>query len=150
MIKQYKLNKIFGPVASISGQIFFVIGLIMTYYSLMGIILALFGAFIGFSSTSTYLDSDLKRIKFSNNSFGFISLGKWIQITSDMKLGIKRSNRIWRTYSRSNRILDISNNHYNIILYTSDGKESILIQKCKNLEMAKSNTAQFNDMLGLR
>jgi hypothetical protein len=59
---------------------------------LSGLILIIIGAFIGFTTSSTLVDFDKKRIKFSNNLFGIITTGKWTYINSDMKFGIKKSS----------------------------------------------------------
>ncbi len=118
MRKTYKFDKSFGPVASFSGIIIFIAGLIATYYALTGLIFVLFGALIGFTNSSTTIDTKNKRVRFSNNIFGIIKTGKWINLSKDMQVGIKRDNKAYRTYSRSNRTLDLS--VHNIILYLFD------------------------------
>ena len=102
------------------------------------------GAFVGFTSTSTLIDFDKKRIRFSNNIFGIISIGRWIAIQADMKIGIKKSNKVWRAYSRSNRTLDIVSNDYILILYDSKGKEIMPLYKSDNLDTAKLNLDKFS------
>jgi hypothetical protein len=144
-----KLDKAFGPVANSAGIFLFIAGLIITYFSLTGLFLVLIGAFVGFTSTSTLVDYDKRRLKFSNNVFGIIPIGQWISIHSAMKLGIKKSNRVWRAYSQSNRALDIANNDYRLILYDSNGKEILPIQKSDNLDSAKLNLDKLSKELEL-
>ncbi len=149
MIKRNKLDKTFGPIGKSAGIVLFVSGLIMTYSSLVGLILVLPGAFIGFSSTMTFVDFDKKRVKFSNNIFGIIPIGKWMTIQSDMKIGIKKSNNAWRGYSKSNRTVDITDIDYRLILYDSNDKEIMPIQKSKTLDSAKLNLDKISKELGI-
>lgn len=144
-----KLDKAFGPVGYMAGVFLFVAGLIISYFSLTGLTLVLIGAFVGFTSTSTLIDFDEKRLRFSNNIFGIIPIGKWISIQTDMKIGIKKSNKIWRINSRSNRTLDIADNDYRLILYDSKGKEIIPLQKSDNLDSAKLNLDIYCKQLGI-
>lgn len=137
MITKNKLDKAFGPVGTSAGIFLFSAGLIMTYFSLTGLILILIGAFVGFTSTSAIVDFDKRRLKFSNNIFGIFPIGQWIVIQTNMKIGIKKSNKVWRAYSRSNRTLDIANKDYRLILYDTNGREIMPIQKSDNLDSAK-------------
>ena len=43
MKRTYRFDKSFGPVASFSGIIIFVVGLTVTYYDLSGLILVILG-----------------------------------------------------------------------------------------------------------
>jgi hypothetical protein len=149
MTTRNKLDKVFGPVGTSSGIFLFVAGLIITYFSLTGLILVMIGAFVGFTSTSTLIDFDKRRLRFTNNIFGIIPIGQWIYIQTDMKISIKKSNKAWRAYSRSNRTLDITNNDYRLILYDSKGKEIMPIQKVDNIDSAKSNLDKFSKQLGI-
>lgn len=149
MITRNKLDKAFGPVGMWAGIFLFISGLIITYFSLIGLILLLIGAFVGFTSTSTTIDFNKKRLRFSNNLFGIFPIGQWIFIDTDMKIGLKKSNKVWRAYSRSNRTLDIANNDFILILYDSTGKEIIPIQKSDNLDSAKINLDKISKELGI-
>lgn len=135
MRNTYKFEKSFGPVASFSGIVIFIAGLIATYFALTGLILVFLGAFIGFTNSCTTIDTKNKKVRFSNNIFGIIKTGKWIDVAKDMQVGIKRDNKVYRTYSRSNRTLDLK--VHNTILYLFDNKGNpmlpiMIIQKNKN------------------
>src|ERR1035437_8824113 len=95
MITNNKLDKSFGPVGTTAGIVIFVVGVLTIFSSFYGAILIVLGAFVGFTSTSTFIDFELKRIKFSNNIFGFITIGKWIPVMLSMKTGIEESNIPW-------------------------------------------------------
>lgn len=149
MTTKHKLDKMFGPVGTSAGIFILVAGLIITYFSLTGLVLVLVGAFVGFTSTGTLIDFEKKRLRFSNNIFGIFPIGQWIFIQTDMKIGIKKSNKVWRAYSRSNRTLDIANNDYRLILYDSNGREIMPIQKSDNIDSAKLNLDKLSNQLGI-
>lgn len=149
MITENKLDKSFGSTGTAAGVFLFIIGIITTYTSLFGLILVLLGAFMGFSSTSSLIDFDKRRIKFSNNLFGILKIGKWIQINSPMNLAIKDSAITWQTYSRGNRMLEIINKDFRIILLDSDNQEIMQIKKTNSLDLAKAELEILCNKLGL-
>ncbi|MCX6251777.1 MAG: hypothetical protein NTX61_13625 [Bacteroidetes bacterium] len=149
MTENNKLDKSFGPVGTFSGVILFVVGLILTFFYFSGLILVLIGAFVGFSSTSTEIDYDKKRVKFSNNLFGILKIGQWVNIESTMKIGIRESNLTWRAYSRGNRALDIVNKDYRIILFDSGNREIIPIKKTESKDSAIIEHKLIGKELGL-
>jgi hypothetical protein len=138
MVINNKLNKSFGPVGAFSGTLVFVAGLCSIYFSYYALILIFIGAFVGFSYSSTFIDFDNKRVRFSNNIFGVIKTGQWLNIESSMKIGIKKSKKVWRSYSGGNRTLDIVNEDFILSLYDSKGKELMPVKKADSLDFAKS------------
>ena len=150
MITNNKLDQSFGPVGSMAGIIIFIVRLYVTcFISLTGLILLLIGAFVGFTSTSALIDYEKKRVKLSNNFLGIIKLGHWITIDSKMKIGIKKSNRVWRAYSRSNRDLDISEMDFRLILYDSSEKQIMTLKKTDSVDSAKLARDILGKQLGL-
>ena len=151
MITKNKLDISFGSVGAFSGIILFIagLGISIMYFSITGIILLLIGAFVGFSSTSVLIDFDKKRIKFSNNLFGVIQYGEWMNIDTNMKIGIKKSEANWRTYSKCNRTFDINDSDFRVILYTSNNKEIMPLMKISTLETAKMEAEMICNQLEL-
>jgi hypothetical protein len=149
MATNNKLDKMFGPAGTSAGIFLFVAGLIICWFSFVGLIIVTIGAFVGFTSTSTLIDFEKKRIKFSTNICGIFPIGEWIFIQPDMKMGIKKSNKAWQSYSRGNRTLTIANNDYRLILYGSNGKEMMPIHKSDNLDSAKLTLDKLSKQLGI-
>ena len=150
MIINNKLDQSFGPVGSFAGILVFAAGLVSIYYfSLYSLILVLIGAFVGFTNSSTLIDFDKKQIRFSNNLFGVIKTGQWITVQPDMKIGISKSNKVWRSYSAGNRTHDIENKDYRLILYDSSGKIIMPVLKVPDLNSAKSELEKICKQLGL-
>ena len=137
MISNNRLDKSFGPVGKWAGVFMFIAGLVESCSSLYGLILVVIGAFVGFTSTSTLLDYDKKRIKFSNNLFGVIRTGKWVPIDPTMKIGIRKSDQTYRAYSRGNQTLDVTQNDFRLIICDSEHKEIMPIKKVGSLDAAK-------------
>lgn len=60
-----------------------------------------------------------------------------MNVKPDMKMGIAKSRKIWKTYSRGNRELDIANEDYRLILYDSFGEKIMPVKKTDNMRSAK-------------
>jgi len=132
-----KLDKSFGPVGSFSGIIVFLAGLVSAYFSWFSLILVLIGAFVGFTYSSVEIDFDRKRVRFLNILFGVIKIGQWINVKPNMKIGIAKSRKTWKTYSGGNRELDITNEDYRLVLYDSSGEKIMPVKKADNMNAAK-------------
>jgi hypothetical protein len=139
----------FGPVGKSAGFFISVIGIIMSFYDIFAIIITVFGAFFLFTDTCTFIDSDNKRVKFSNNIFGLIRIGKWIAVHNSMSISIMKSNRAWNSYSRGNRILNITDNSFLIVIVNSNGKIILPLKKCDTIETAKTTSHFLSKELGL-
>jgi hypothetical protein len=149
MIVKHKLDKSFGPSGTFAGYVLVGFGLLTIYSSWIGLILVLIGAFIGFSSTGSVIDTDKKRIKFSNNLFGFIKTGKWVDIDPSMKVGVKESNVTWTTFSSSNRSIDTVKKDFRIVLCDAEENEIMEISKSNSVEDAMSQLEIIGKQLAL-
>jgi len=149
MIKKNKLDKAFGPSGSGAGYFMLIAGLAVSYNYIGGVILVLIGAFIGFTSTSCLIDTEKKRVKFSNDIFGIIPTGKWIEVKPEMSLRIKKNHIGYTTFSRSNRQLDIHERDFRIVLFGRDNEEMKPLKKFNSLDEAKKGLELLNSELEL-
>jgi hypothetical protein len=149
MIIRNKLDKTFGPFGTSTGFFMFLGGIVLTYYSFIGPVIVIIGAFVSFTSTSTYIDTDKKRIKYSNNIFGIIPAGKWIDIKPDLKIGLKKSHKGYQAYVMGTQPIGIHFNDFRIYLYGSDNKQIMPIKKLESYESSKSELKNFSILLGL-
>ena len=149
MITKNRLDKPFGPMGTSAGIFMLIAGVIAAYFSLTGLILVFVGAFIGFTSTGTLLDTDKKRIKLSNNLFGILPVGQWIDIKPDMKVGLKNIQRGYRAYSRGNRMYDVHIKDIRIMLYSADNKQIMPIKKFDSIDSAKTELESLSKQFGL-
>jgi hypothetical protein len=145
-----KLDKSFGPVGSFSGIIVFLVGLVSVYFSWFSLILVLIGAFVGFSYSSAEIDFVGKRVRFLNNLFGIIKIGQWLDVKPNMKIGIAKSRKTWKSYSGGNRELDITNEDYRLVLYDSSGRMLMAIKKIDNVISAKKELESFCRQLEIK
>jgi len=149
MIIKNKLDRVFGPFGSSAGFFLFLGGILATYFSLSGMVIALVGAFVSFTTTSTFIDTENKRVKHSNNIFGFIPVGKWINITPEMKLGLKKSHLGYRAYTRGTQPVDIHKNDIRIFLYNADNMQLMPLKKCISHETSKAGIKELSSILEL-
>ena len=147
MIKN-KLEKPFGPGGSWTGIFMFILGIISTFYSPVGLIPVILGAFIGFTSTSTIIDIINRRAKNVNYIFGIVPIGKWVKIVYGMKLGLKKIHRGYRTSTRGHS-LDVHIKDIRIVLYSFDNKEIMHLKKFDSVDDAKKELELLSNQLEL-
>ena len=149
MIIKNKLDITFGPFGTSTGLFLVLGGMVATYFSPVGLLLVFIGSFIWLTTTSTFIDTKKNRVKFSNDLFGIIHAGKWIEIKPGMKLGFKKAHRGYRAYSRGSQTTGIHLIDYRIILYGPDNKEIFPLKKTDSPEAAKGEQAKLAELLGL-
>jgi hypothetical protein len=150
MIIRNKLDKTFGPFGTSTGFFMMIGGIIATYFSFFGLLLVVIGAFACFTSTSTVIDTDNKKIRYSDNLFGIIQVGKWIAIRPDMKIGLKKFHRGYRAYIRGTQKIGIHYNDIRIFLYDSENKQIAPINKFDSYESAVNELNKLSSLLGLQ
>ena len=149
MIIKNKLDTTFGPFGSSTGFFMLLGGIITTYYSWIGPVIAIIGAFVLFTSTSTFIDADNMRIKHSDNLFGFIRIGKWIIIKPEMRIGLKKTHKGYLAYIRGTQPIGIHNKDIRIYLYGPDNKTIMPIKKFDSYASSKGELDRLSAMLGL-
>jgi hypothetical protein len=149
MIVKNKLDRTFGPFGTSMGFFMIILGIIATYFSLFGLLIAVIGAFICFTSSSTVVDIDKKRIRFSDNLFGIIPVGKWISIQPGMKLGLKKFHRGYLGYIRGIQKMTIHYTDIRIFLYDSENKQIAPIKKFDSYESSLEELNNLSSLLGL-
>jgi hypothetical protein len=124
-------------------------GIITIYFSWFGLVIAVVGAFVAFTTTSTSVDSNNKKIRFSNNLFGIIPAGKWVDIKPDMKLGLEKHHRGFMGYIRGTQPVSIHYKDIRIYLYNSDNKQIMPVIKCNYLQSSVRELNILSTQLGL-
>lgn len=142
-------SRSFGPFASSTGIFLLAGGLITSFFTLFGLIIAITGAFMAFTSTFTIIDTEKRRVKHADYMFGMFPLGKWIDIQPGMKLGVKMAKKGYTGYIRGTQPYDIRYHDIRIILYGDDNKQIIPIKKFKTSEEAKAELNEYSSLLGL-
>ena len=150
MIVKNRLHSAFGSTGTTAGYILLFVGAVTTFTYPAAILLAVFGAFMAFTYSCTFVDMVGRRAKFTNMIFGVIPYGDWIPITYNMQLGIKKSKRLYTTYSRGNRELNIEKIDYCIILYNSLNSPIITMAMFPTPELARAEADNLMSKLGLK
>ena len=150
MLIENKLdNRSFGPFGSSTGLFMFLIGLIFSYFNLAGLIIAIIGAFIAFTSTGTIIDTENRRVKHADYLFGLFPIGRWVNIQPGMKLGLKEVKRGYVGYIRANQPMEIRSAEIRIFLFDSSFKRIMPIKKIKP-DAAETELGSLGLLLGLQ
>lgn len=152
MIVKYKLEDSFGPIGSSAGKVVFFGFLIMmlTYsFNPFALIFILIPAFLGFSKTHIFIDTEKFRLRFSTTVFGIIPTGKWIDIEDEMEIGIRKNQEQWQYIGLSNKSLRLKQNPYKIVLYKSHNKPLLILKYANTIEEAEKELKRLALMLGM-
>jgi len=134
MIITNKFGKTFGPVASFSGLVILCVGLFLMMTNIGGFVVVVIGAFIAFTRSYTAINMEARQARYGDILFGIVKRGEWMQVESNMQIGLFNSNKVYRTYSRSNRALDITQKQKLICLFDKDGKKLMALKNVKDSE----------------
>lgn len=149
MILKNKLGKSFGQGGSSTGIFLFIGGVIMTYFSLIGLILVFLGSFIGFTFNCAIIDTSKMRCRAVTNLFGIIKVGKWKDIKHGMKLVLKKSNKGFGTHTRGHS-RDFYIKDIRIILLDENNTEIMELEKFSTIDLAKIGLEKLNNLLNLQ
>ncbi len=146
----YKLGKTFGPVGSVVGIVLFLSGLILVWFSLSALIKIFLGSFLGFTFSSTEIDFEQKKVRHSDVLFGMFKTGKWIDIKPEMKIGILKSRKTWRTFSAGNREHKTPVEDHRLVLFTGAGNNRIPLKKIGSTEEARIEQDEWCRRLNIK
>ena len=146
----HRFDKIFGPAGTSAGYSMIAGGIVILYFTLYGIVFILTGAFLAFTHSASTIDFSDKKFRFTNNLFGFLKFGKWIDITPDMKICIRKNNTIYRNYSRGNRTIDIKTHNFQLMLCDENNVPIAPVVLCKSISDAKINAENYAQKLDLK
>ncbi len=140
----------FGPAGTSAGYFLLTGGVIIAILiSPTGLILSVLGAFIAFTHSSSTVDENQKQIKYANNLFGILSFGRWVDITNDMILKLKKYSGNYSSFSRSNRRLDFYKEEYRLYLCDKKGCEIMPVLRSKSLGALKTTAISLANKLDI-
>lgn len=149
MIINNKLDKTFGTAGSFAGFVILIFGIYACFYSYIGITTIIVGAFLAFSNFSAKIDFENKRIKSSNNLFGIISVGYWVEVKPEMKLYIRNVAKSETISSISNRQTTQLKQDFRISLFNESEREIMAIKKFSTKESAEKELPELMEKLNL-
>lgn len=146
---RYQLEKSFGPAGSFAGIVLLLAGVVVFFFDITGLLLLAIGAFVGLTNSATIVDYENRRVKLVLNLFGILPIGKWVKVHSSMKVGVKKSNRIWQTSSWSNRTTSLVTHCYTISLIDPNNRSTLPIKNVKSLMEARAAEDYLLEKLAL-
>ncbi|MEI8114434.1 MAG: hypothetical protein WCI54_12425 [Bacteroidia bacterium] len=150
MLIKNRLYSSFGPFESFAAKLVFIFGCAALWFSLKAILLIFGGAFFGFTYFCTTIDIEKHRVRSGDVLFGIFSSGQWLKIEPDMTVGVIKWEKVWRILSLSNRIASVPENDFLVVLFNSDGKKLLTLNKKMSLELANDELFHLSDLLNLR
>jgi hypothetical protein len=144
-----KLDRTFGSIGSFAGLLILAFGVYACFYHWIGITTVVVGAFLAFTNTSSRIDFENKRIKFSNNFFGIISVGYWTEVKPGMKFMVRNVLKTQTASSQSNRQTSIVNQDFRITLFSDSDRELLDVKRFFSKEDAEKELPDMIDKLGL-
>ena len=94
----------------------------------------LFGTYSGIE-----IDTDKNEFREYNKWFGIIKTGEWKSFDKYLGVTLVPMNKVYRMYSRSNRVNDSAKKEYRIYLVNKAKRPSVLLKKCDSQEQAQRN-----------
>ncbi|MBN2779072.1 MAG: hypothetical protein JXR36_15650 [Bacteroidales bacterium] len=142
-----KIDSIFGTVGVFAGWIILAFGIYSCFYSLIGISTVIVGLFLAFTNTSTKIDFENRKAKFSNNLFGIFSVGYWTDITSGMSLSLQKTTKSQNIFAFSNQKTTNTAQDYRIMLINEKGIAIMPLKKFDKKEDAENEIAELTKKL---
>jgi len=149
VVERNKLDQTFGSAGTSAGIFLVFVGVIVSCVYPSALVLILIGGFVGFTSTSVLIDYTNKKVKFANNIFGFIPVGRWVHVDPSMRVDIRKSNLTYRAFSRGNRPLDLEQHDFRLVLLDLQGVEIMPLKKFTTREVAMLEVEMMEKRLGL-
>ncbi|HNQ67585.1 MAG TPA: hypothetical protein PKN32_04355 [Bacteroidales bacterium] len=150
MIINNKLDNTFGTVGTVLGVVILLSGIYVCFYSWIGFTTIIVGIFLAFSNTSTKLDVENKRLKYSSNMFGFISVGYWISVKPEMNLFLKDCTKKNNFSLTGNKSPSPLTNDFRIFLTDESGRELLAVKKFNDKLLAENEMIDLKQKLGLK
>lgn len=142
-----KIDSIFGTVGVFAGWIILAFGIYSCFYSLIGISTVIVGLFLAFTNTSTKIDFENRKAKFSNNLFGIFSVGYWTDITSGMSLSLQKTTKSQNIFAFSNQKTTNTTQDYRIMLINEKGNVIMTLKRFDKKEDAENEIAELTKKL---
>ncbi|MEA1898782.1 MAG: hypothetical protein U9N53_14070 [Bacteroidota bacterium] len=149
---EHKLDKVFGPSGAFAGYVLILTGVPAFFFMenpVSALIPILIGAFVAFSTTGTQVDLELRKVRSYTAYFGFLRSGKWQNLDLYDQIQVAKPVIHYRTYSRSNRSLDIYKKDYRIMLLGNHLKLRVPLQKFKSYEHADREAEKISALLNI-
>ncbi|MDD3741582.1 MAG: hypothetical protein PHH30_10095, partial [Bacteroidales bacterium] len=125
-------------------------GIYVCFYSWIGFTTIVVGAFLAFSYTSSKLDIEKKRIKYSSNLFGFISVGYWTNVKPEMNMIVRDCANNNKDSLGSNNNAKSLKNDFRIYLVNENQQDILAIKKFNDKLIAENEIIELKQKFELK
>lgn len=146
MLIDNKIERTFSGPMVIMGATFFVVTVILmlTYHWIFGILSFVIAAFLLFTYSGIEIDTEKRMIKPYYMVFGFLRRGSWESLEKYRGLTLVPMQKIYKTFSRSNREAFSAKNDFRVYLINNAKKPAYPLKTCKSREEAQNSMDEFS------
>lgn len=94
--------------------------------------------------SGTEIDTKQRRFREYNCWFGLFRTGKWEPLDNYKGITLVSMNKVYRMYSRSNRVNSSSQKEFNIYLVNNKKRPAIVLKKCKTHQQGKNSLDELS------
>ena len=145
----YKFNHVYGIAGNVYGILISLIGTYTIFKSWTGILFIMIGAFFTFTVSACVIDVKKYRVCFPYLIMGFLYIGDWVYVRTDMELRFTETKKPFKVTCSSNKLIDVSNAKYLIFLHDNKKRKRFLLFKSKSKNVAENELARLSDLLGI-
>ena len=146
MIIDNKIEKTFSGPLAVMGTTFLVLAviLVITYHWVFGLISFMVGGFILFTFSGIEIDTEKRMIKPYYMVLGFWKRGKWESLEKYRGLTLVPMQKVYNTFSQSNRKNKSVKNDFRVYLVNKAKKPAFPLKSCKTREAAQNSMDEFS------
>ncbi|HPE76515.1 MAG TPA: hypothetical protein P5210_08995 [Draconibacterium sp.] len=146
MLIDNKIERTFSGPMVIMGATFFAVTVILmlTYHWIFGILSFVIAAFLLFTYSGIEIDTEKRMIKPYYMVFGFLRRGSWESLEKYRGLTLVPMQKIYKTFSRSNRETFSAKNDFRVYLINNAKKPAYPLKTCKSREEAQNSMDEFS------
>jgi hypothetical protein len=146
MIIDNKIEKTFSGPLIIMGVTFIVISvvLIFTHKLFFAVLSFIIGCFLLFTYSGILIDTEKRVIKPYYMVFGLFKRGKWESLEKYKGLTLVPMQKVYSTYSRSNRLNKSVKSDFRVYLVNKAKKPAFPLKSCKSREAAQNSMDEFS------
>jgi cell division protein FtsW (lipid II flippase) len=146
MLIDNKIEKTFSGPLVILGATFLVIAAILTltYHWIFAMASFIVAAFILFTYSGIEIDTEKRMIKPYYMVFGILKRGKWESLDKYRGLTLVPMQKVYKTFSRSNRKNSSVKSDFRVYLVNKAKKPAFPLKSCKTQEEAQDGMDEFS------
>lgn len=146
MVIDNKIEKTFSGPLVIMALTFMVVSVVLTFtnhyiFSILSFVVA---CFLLFTYSGIVIDTEKRIIKPYYMVFGLFKRGKWESLERYKGLTLVPMQKVYSTYSRSNRINKSVKSDFRVYLVNKAKKPAFPLKSCKSREEAQNSMDEFS------